>query len=115
MTTGTDKALGAKFQKTGGKHLPVGQLFAHVAVVNTAGKDKGYGLAGKVFNDEVFHGASLAALLGLAPVLQVLAHGLVVVSKIGGKSMLAAVRNGDKVQKIVFFRFDGCLERRHAE
>ena len=94
---GADKALGAKLQKSGGEHLSVGQLFAHVAVVNAAGKDKGNGLAGKVFNYEVFHGASLAALLGLAPVLQVLAHGLVVIRKIGGKRMLTAVSDGHKV------------------
>ena len=115
VTAGADKALGAKLQKARGKHLPVGQLFAHVAVVNAAGKDKGNGLTGKIFNYEVFHGASLAVLLGFASVLQVLAHGLVVVRKIGGKRMLTAVSDGYKVQKVVLFRGNGRLERRHAE
>lgn len=78
MTACAYKALRPQFEKSGGEHLPVGQLFAHVAVVNAAWKNKGYGLTGKVFNYEVFHGDS-SAVLGFAPILQILAHGPVVV------------------------------------
>ena len=82
MAAGADEALRPQFEKSCGEHLSVRQLFAHVHMVHPPGKDKGHGLTGKVFNYEVFHEAS-SAVLAFAPVLQVLAHGLVMVRKVG--------------------------------
>ena len=114
VTAGAYEALRSQFEKAGGEHLAVGQLFAHVYVVHPPGKDKGHGLTGKVFNYEVFHEAS-SAVLAFAPVLQVLAHGLVVVRKVGGKNVFTAVGDSHKIEKIVLFRLDGGLEGGHAE
>ena len=49
----------AQFHITGPEHPPVGELFAHVAVVHAAGEHEADRLTRKIFHDEIFHTAIL--------------------------------------------------------
>ena len=66
-----------------------------------------------------FTGASSARVgrggLGIAAVLQILPHGLVVVIEVGGKNMLATIKLCHKVQIIVRLGVDGSGKGRSAE
>ena len=45
----------AQFHISGPEHAPLGELFAHVAVIDPAGEHEADRLARKIFHDEIFH------------------------------------------------------------
>lgn len=54
--------FGRNFHIAPGNDLAVRKLLEHVGMVDAAGKDKGHCLAGKIFNNKIFHWALLGEI-----------------------------------------------------